>query len=70
MTSFLFEDRRRYAAFWVKPGDRNPVQATTSTTNLDIALDKLKENSGKPVALLIGPDVAAFLLRFGANLLA
>lgn len=44
--------------------------ATTSTTDLETALDKLKEKSGKPVALLIGPDVAAFLLRFGANLLA
>jgi hypothetical protein len=42
----------------------------TSTTNLDNALDKLQEESGKPVALLIGPDVAAFLLRFGAKLLA
>ncbi len=44
--------------------------AGASTTLLDDALDKLKEESGKPVALLIGPDVAAFLLRFGAKLLA
>jgi hypothetical protein len=44
--------------------------ASASTTALDNALDKLKEESGKPVALLIGPDVAAFLLRFGAKLLA
>jgi hypothetical protein len=44
--------------------------ATASTTDLEMALDKLKESSGKPVSLLIGPDVAAFLLRFGANLLA
>lgn len=43
--------------------------ASASTTVLDNALDKLKEESGKPVALLIGPDVAAFLLRFGAKLL-
>jgi hypothetical protein len=44
--------------------------ASASTTALDNALDKLKEETGKPVALLIGPDVAAFLLRFGARLLA
>ncbi|HEX3035885.1 MAG TPA: restriction endonuclease [Thermodesulfobacteriota bacterium] len=43
--------------------------ASASTTVLDNALDKLKEESGKPIALLIGPDVAAFLLRFGAKLL-
>jgi Restriction endonuclease len=43
--------------------------ASTSTTALDDALDQLKEKSGKPVALLIGPDVAAFVLRFGAKLL-
>ncbi len=44
--------------------------ASASATGLDNALDKLKEETGKPVALLIGPDVAAFLLRFGAKLLA
>lgn len=44
--------------------------ASASTKMLDEALDKLKEESGKPVALLIGPEVAAFFLRFGAQLLA
>ena len=44
--------------------------ASASTTALDNAMDKLKEESQKPVPLLIGPDVAAFLLRFGAKLLA
>jgi hypothetical protein len=44
--------------------------ASASIPALDNALDTLKEQSGKPVALLIGPDVAAFLLRFGTKLLA
>ncbi len=34
------------------------------------ALDDLREESAKPVALLIGPQVAAFALRYGASLLA
>jgi hypothetical protein len=34
------------------------------------ALYKLREESGKPVALLVWPDVAAFLLRYGENLLS
>lgn len=32
-------------------------------------LDQLQEDSGKPVALLIGADLAAFVLRFGGELL-
>lgn len=44
--------------------------ATASSSTLETELDKLKEEMGKPVALLIGADVAAFLLRFGAKLLA
>jgi len=44
--------------------------ASSSTPTLEGALDKLREECRKPVALLIGPDVAAFLLRFGAKLLA
>jgi len=46
------------------------VESLPRATALDNALDKLKDQSGKPVSLLIGPDVAAFLLRFGAKLLA
>lgn len=34
------------------------------------ALDRLREESGKPVAVLVGQDVAALLLRYGAKLLA
>jgi len=37
---------------------------------VETALDKLREEKGKPVAILVGPDVAAFLLRYGAKLLA
>lgn len=44
--------------------------ANSATTVVEEALDKLREESGKPVALLVGPDVAAFLLRYGAKLLA
>jgi len=43
--------------------------ANASTTQFDNALDMLREKSKKPVALLIGPDVASFVLRFGAKLL-
>lgn len=43
--------------------------ASSSSKELDDALDKLQEETGKPTALLIGADVAAFLLRFGGNLL-
>ncbi len=32
-------------------------------------LDQLQEDSGKPVSLLIGADLTAFILRFGADLL-
>jgi hypothetical protein len=42
--------------------------ARASTVDLDYALDQLKADTGKAVALLIGRDVAAFLLRFGTKL--
>jgi hypothetical protein len=44
--------------------------ANAITTPVEQELDKLKEESGKPVSILVGPDVAAFLLRYGAKLLA
>lgn len=44
--------------------------ANTITATVEEELDKLREESHKPVAILIGPDVAAFMLRFGAKLLA
>jgi hypothetical protein len=44
--------------------------ASSSTEPLEKALDKLREETGKPVSLLIGADVASFLLRFGGQLLA
>lgn len=39
--------------------------ASSGTTALDDALDQLREETGKPVGLLIGEDLAAFVLRFG-----
>lgn len=42
--------------------------AMSSTKVLDEAIDKLKEETGKPVSLIIGADVATFLLRFGSHL--
>lgn len=44
--------------------------ADSSTPVFEEALDRLRQESGKPVALLLGPDVAALLLRYGARLLA
>ena len=32
-------------------------------------LDKLREESGKPVALLIGANLATFFLHYGGDLL-
>jgi Restriction endonuclease len=43
---------------------------TSSTEALESALNKLREETGKSVSLLIGADVAAFLLRFGGQSLA
>lgn len=39
--------------------------ASSRTTALDDALDQLREETGKPIGLLIGEDLAAFVLRFG-----
>ena len=43
--------------------------ASSGSEALDNALEELREKTGKPVHLLIGEDVAAFLLRFGDQLL-
>ena len=43
--------------------------AESAGEELKERLDQLQENSGKPVALLIGADLAAFVLRFGGELL-
>ena len=43
--------------------------ADSSTESVEQALNKLREESGKPVAFLVGTEVAAFLLRYGAELL-
>lgn len=43
--------------------------ATSATEALEKSLEELRKDTGKPVSLLIGADVAAFLLRYGRNLL-
>lgn len=43
--------------------------ADSASDEVTEALDKLREASGKQIGLLIGPNVAAFLLRYGAKLL-
>ena len=40
--------------------------ASSSTNVLDEAIDKLQKRTGKSVSLLIGKDVADFVLRFGS----
>jgi len=42
--------------------------ATSSTEALDEAIEKLRETSKKPILLLIGADVASFLLRYNRSL--
>lgn len=42
--------------------------AISSTESLDNALEKLRTETGKPIGLMIGSDVAAFLLRYGGHL--
>lgn len=42
--------------------------ASASTESLDKALEELREQTNKPVSLLIGADFAAFFLRYGADL--
>jgi hypothetical protein len=43
--------------------------AIASTEVLESALERLRDETKKPVSLLIGADLAAFLLRFGGQLL-
>lgn len=44
--------------------------ADTISQHVEQELEKLKEESGKPVSILVGPDVAAFFLRYGSELLS
>ena len=44
--------------------------ATKSGSTLEAALDKLRTETGKHVSLLIGEDVALFLLRYGSHLIS
>jgi len=42
--------------------------ATRCTEALEKALDDLRKQTNKPVSLLIGPDLAEFIVRFGGRL--
>jgi len=44
--------------------------ADSITASVENELDKLREDSGKPVALLVGADVASFVLKYGKKLLS
>lgn len=44
--------------------------AAASTEALENAIDQLRNETRKPVGLLIGADVAALLLKYGADLLS
>jgi hypothetical protein len=43
--------------------------AGSMTSEVDEALETLRRDSGKKVELLIGSDVARFILRYGGDLL-
>ena len=43
--------------------------ASSGSETLYEEIEKLSKETGKPVSLLIGEDVAAFMLRFGGELL-
>ncbi len=60
---------RKALDYW--DADMGVIVSTASSGSeaLDTALDQLRQETGKPVSLLIGEDVAAFLLRFGGQLL-
>lgn len=44
--------------------------ATSIGDTLEVELEKIRQDTGKPVSLLIGGDVAAFFLRYGIQLMA
>ena len=60
---------RKALKYW--DADMGVIVSTASSGSeaLYTALDQLRQETGKPVFLLIGEDVAAFLLRFGSQLL-
>ena len=54
-----------------RPVDMGLIVSTAESAGkgLKDELDKLRKESGKPVSLLIGADLAAFFLRYGGDLL-
>ena len=68
------EDIRRAFKYYGEHGQRTDMGLIVSTAEsagkgLRDELDKLREESGKPVALLIGANLATFFLRYGGDLL-
>lgn len=65
------DDIRRAFAYYHDQATMGLIISTadSSTPSLDAALDELRRESQKPVQLLIGEDVAAFILRYGGSIL-
>ena len=61
------KDIRRALDYWQADMGLIVSTASSGSEELDKALDKLREETGKTVSLLIGEDVAAFVLRFGGH---
>ena len=67
-------DIRRAFEYYQDAGQRADMGLIVSTAErageaLQRELDKLREEIEKPVSLLIGADLAAFVLRYGGDLL-
>ena len=63
------DDIRKALDYW--PADMGLIVSTASSSSaaLEKKLNQLREETGKPVSLLIGGDVAAFVLRWWSYLL-
>ncbi len=63
------DDIRKALDYWQADMGLIVSTASSSSKALDDELDQLREITGKPVSLLIGEDVAAFVLRWCPDLL-
>ena len=61
------KDIRRALDYWQADMGLIVSTASSGSKELDNALNELREETGKTVSLLIGEDVAAFVLRFGGH---
>ncbi len=62
-------DIRRALEYWNAEMGLILSTASSGSEALEKALNKLRDETGKPVYLLLGEAVAAFVLRFGGQLL-